>query len=139
MVLKTTKWKVKTCPCVLEYTWDDSVTPIEKTLKNFIIICPNHQALSDTDRWNTIWDENPKVSLSLYHILDNSPTTSLYDIIDGSRQLKQSITFSYSYSGTAPNRVLTISFTGISLTTNQKNTIQSLLNNKFGVGKVILA
>jgi hypothetical protein len=51
-------------------------------------------------------------------------------------QLKNNITYDFSWSGTAPDRVLNISFTGITLTNQQKNTIRTVLNNRFGIGKV---
>jgi len=142
MTIKTTRFSPDTCQCVLEYTWDDTVSETNRvhTLSNFVTKCPAHSSLStDKDRWDSVFEENPRKALASQHILDNSPTTALYDIINGVRQLKPSITLNFSWSGTAPNRVLTISYTGITLTTTQKNTIQSALNTRFGSGKVLIA
>jgi len=142
MVTNTTRYSPDTCDCVLEYDWDSTKPESSRThtLNRFVKVCSFHQVLAtDTDRWNAVFEENPRKNQSLQAILDNSPTTSLYDIVNGNRQLKASIGFNFSWSGTAPNRVLTISFTGITLTTQQKNTIQSALNTRFGVGKVVLA
>lgn len=140
MAIKTTRFSPDTCGCVLEYTWDDTLSESQRThtLSNFVTRCPAHSSLaSDTDRWNAVFDENPRKNNARQLCLDNGPT-SLYDIIDGTRQLKSTINYNWSWSGTAPNRVLTISFTGISLTTQQKSTIQTALNTRFGSGKVLI-
>jgi len=141
MVINTTRYSPDTCECVLEYTWDNSTTEANRThtLKQFVNVCLAHQILStDQDKWNTVFEENPRKNNALQTILNNSPTTALYDIINGARQLKQSLGLNFSWSGTAPDRVLTLNITGISLTTNQKNQIQTFLNNRFGVGKVLI-
>jgi hypothetical protein len=140
MTIKTTRFSPDTCQCVLEYQWDDTLSETNRThtLSNYVSKCPAHSGLSDTNGWNAVFDENPRKNIARQLCLDNGPT-GLFDLIDGARQLKQNITFNFSWSGVAPDRVLTISFTGINLTTNQKNTIQTALNTRFGVGRVIIA
>lgn len=140
MTIRTTRWSPDTCSCVIEYTWDDTQPEQTRThnLDNYITRCPAHSALAnDTERWNTILEENPRKNIALQASLDNGPTT-LYDLIDGQRQLKQNITYSFSFSGTAPNRVITISFIGVSLTNTQKTTIRNALNTRFGTGRVLI-
>ncbi len=140
MVINITRWSPDTCDCVIEYSWD-STQPESTRVHNLSTIvskCPAHSSLSDSQVYSIVLEENPRKNQALQNILDNSPTTSLYDIVSGNRQLKQTLGFNFSWSGTAPNRVLTVSFTGISLTTNQKNTLQTFLNTKFGVGKVLI-
>lgn len=140
MAIKTTRFSPDTCSCVIEYQWDDTLSETERThtLSNYVNRCPDHSSLStDQDRWNAVFDENPRKNIARQLCLDNGPT-ALFDIIDGSRQLKGNITFNFSWSGTAPNRVLTISFTGVNLTNQQKNTIQNILNNRFGTGRVLI-
>ena len=142
MTIKTTRYSPDTCACVIDYTWDDTTTEDQRvhTLSNYVNKCAAHSSLAtDQQRWNAVFEENPRKNLALQHILNNSPTTALYDIVDGARQLKNSIALNFSWSGVAPNRVLTLSFTGISLTTNQKNSVQTFLNNRFGAGKVLIA
>lgn len=143
MTINTTRYSPDTCECVIEYTWDDSVPEDQRqhSLSTYVNKCPAHSALaSDTARWNAVFEENPRKNNALQHVLDNSPVAALFDTTaEGARVLKNNITFNFSFSGTAPNRVLTISFSGISLTTNQKNTIQSALNTRFGSGKVLVA
>jgi len=140
MVIKTTRYSPDTCECIIEYVWDDSLTETNRThtLSNYINRCAAHSILpTDQDRWNVVFDENPKKSRSLESVLANAPT-SMYDTIDGVRRLKSGIKFDFFWTGDAPNRVLNISFSGINLTTNQRNTIKNVLDNRFGVGKVIL-
>lgn len=128
-----TRWRNDTCPCVIEYLDDDNLT-----LTN-IIKCPAHSILDNSTAYSTVKEENiTRKNGALNHILTNTNLTALYDTINGTRILKENITLNISWTGTAPNRVLNISFTGITLTTNQKNTIQSLLNTKFGSGKVVI-
>ena len=38
----------------------------------------------------------------------------------------------------APNRVMTLTVTGITLTQQKKTTAQNFLNTKFGIGKVTI-
>lgn len=143
MTIQTTRYSPDTCDCVIDYNWDDSLPLANRvhTLSTFIKVCSAHQSLgNDTARWNAVFDENPRKNQGLQHILDNSPTNALYDIAaNGQRQLKPALGLVVSFSGTAPDRVLTLSFTGITLTQTQKNTIQSALNTRFGAGKVLIA
>ena len=141
MAIKTTTWISDHCGCELEFTWDDSVaaTSRKNSISRFIKKCASHNPLStDSSIFTTNTEENQRKNLALETALLNGPTT-LYDVLaDGSRQLKPTITYNNSWSGTAPNRVLTISFIGISLTNTQKTTIRNALNTRFGTGKVTL-
>jgi len=145
VTIKTTRWAPDTCQCVLEYSWDDTVAEDQRTHTPTTVVqrCTAHQTLPNTAEavFNTIMDENPRKNKALYEILMNAPSTSWYDIIDsvsGARQFKNNIVINWTWSGTAPNRVITITFTGISLTNAQRNTLQTRLNTLFGTGKVIL-
>ena len=142
MVVKTTRWSPDTCACQLEYTWDstDSETSRTHTFLNYINRCPAHPSLStDTQRYNAVSEENLRKNDSFGIALNNGPAILFDTQVDGTRSLKNGITFSWTWSGTAPNRLLTITYTGISLTTNQRNAIQTKLDNKFGIGKVVIA
>jgi hypothetical protein len=140
MTINTTRWSPDTCSCVVEYSWDSEATPENRvhTLMS-IVKCPVHSSLTDSEAYAIVTEENPRKNISLQTALENGPA-ALYDInVDGARVLKQNIDFDFSWSGQAPDRVLNISFSGISLTTQQKNAIRNFLNNKFGVGKVNIA
>lgn len=71
-------------------------------------------------------------------ILLNGPNT-LYDIApDGiSRVLKGNIILNISWTGIAPDRILNLSISGVTLTNAQKNTIRSAIDSTVGVGKVV--
>jgi len=132
-----TRWTPDTCsnpPCIFEYTDDGNAT-----LTNTVQKCSRHSSQADSTAFSNVVEENQRKNISYQFVLDNSPTTSLYDIVNGTRQLKNGITFSWTWNGTPPNTVLTITYTGITLTTAQKNTIQSALNTRFGTGKVLIS
>lgn len=142
MTIRTTRWSPDTCKCVLEYTWDDTQSENTRThnISNVVSKCPVHQTLNtNTDIWNVIMEENPRKNNAFKHFLDRAPT-SIYDLdIDGvTRKLKGNISVDFNWSGTVPNRVLTITVTGTTLNNSQRNGIQNFLNNQFGAGRVIL-
>jgi hypothetical protein len=138
-MIHTTRWSPDTCSCVIDYTWDDTVPDNERThnLSNVIERCPAHQALSDNDTFSSLMDENPRKNIALAECLENGPPT-LSDTIGGAKQLKPNVTFDWSWSGTAPNRLLTVSFSGVGLTGTDKNVMRNALNNKLGANKVNL-
>jgi hypothetical protein len=143
MVIHTTRWSPDTCQCILEYEWDDSVPENQRTHTPATVVkkCTGHQPLPDINSvFNTLLDENPRKNKALAEILANAPSNSWYDIdaTSGSRVFKQNITVKWTWTGTAPNRVLTLSFTGITLTNAQKNTLQTRLNTLLGSGKVTI-
>ena len=141
MTIQTTEWRPDTCGCVLYYEWDDTTpsasrvhTPVNSIKCSFHANQATHSAT-----YNSVLDENSRKNLGLQTTLDNGPTT-LYDLqTDGSRTLKNGINYSWTFTGTAPNRVITVTFTGISLTNAQRNAIQTALNTRFGAGKVTIA
>lgn len=140
MAKHTTRWSPDTCSCVIEYEWDDLDPPETRThtLFNYVNRCTAHTILpNDSDRYLSVKEENTRKNIAHQGILDNGPN-GLFDIVDGNRVLKNNIAISWSWGGIAPDRVLTISYSGITLTQQQKNAIQTFLNNRFG-GKVIIA
>ena len=138
MTIKTTRFSPDTCNCVIDYTWDDTLSEANRvhTFKN-ITKCPAHSSQADQTAYDTVFEENPRKNTALQTALDNGPST-MYDMNGTQRVIKPTVTYNYSWSGTAPNRVLTISFTGVSLTTAQKSTIQTAENTKHGNGKVAI-
>lgn len=141
MTKHVTRWSPDTCNCIIEYEWDDLDPPENRphTLFNYINSCQAHSILpTDNDSYTTVKEENIRKNIAHQGILNNGPN-SLYDVVDGNRILKNNITISWTWSGVAPNRVITISYTGITLTQQQRNIAQTWLDNRFGVGKVILA
>ena len=141
MTINTTRWSPDTCDCVIEYTWDDSLPndQIVLTPTNIINVCPFHTAFatSPANLYAVLTEENPRKNIAIQNILDNGPT-SLFDVVGSNRYLKKGITINFSWTGTAPNRVVHLTIGGVTLTNNQRNTVQNALNTRFGTGKVIL-
>lgn len=140
-MIKTTRWRPDTCDCILEYTWDDTLTPdqITHTLDKIVRRCSAHETLvDDTTVYNTVKEENPRKNITVQLLLDNAPT-SVYDVqVDGSRTFKKGIEVTWAWTGVSPNRLMTITVIGITLTTNQKNVIQTKLNERFGINNVTI-
>lgn len=131
-------WFYDTCSCVVEYEFDDDLPDNERTFipKSTKRRCTAHTTLALVgDLFNVLKDENPRKNDALQVALANGPTT-LYDIINGIRVLKPTITYNYSFTGVSPLRVLNISFTGVTLTNAQRTTMQTAMNTRFGTGKV---
>jgi hypothetical protein len=127
----------------MNYSWDDSL-PEDQITHSIVSIekCNIHQNVTgaDTNAFNAVRTENQRKNQSFDEILQNAPSTNWYDIDvqTGSRKLKSNITFRWTWNGTAPNRILTIFFDGISLTTQQRTQLQTRLNNRFGSGIVTI-
>lgn len=141
MTINTTTWSLDTCACVLEYEWDDSLPDTSRvhTVTRIISSCAAHSTSATIqDHFNIVMDENPRKNNAYQHLIDTFPA-QLSSTGAAGGKLKDGITFNFSLSGTAPNRVLTISYTGITLTAPQKTAIQTALNNRFGSGKVVIA
>ena len=131
-----TRWTPDTCnnpPCIFEYTDDGNFT-----LTNVVQKCSRHSSQTNSVAYTNVKGENQNKNIAHQLILDNGPT-ALFDTVNGSRVLKNSITVSWVYSGTPPDTTLTLTYTGITLTNQQKNSIQTFLNNRFGTNKVVLA
>lgn len=141
MVIRTTRWRPDTCGCIIEYTWDDSLPQdlVTHTLDRITRRCAAHQNLvTDTDVYNVVREENPRKNITNQIVLDNSPNT-VYDInTDGTRIFKKGLVASWTWSGTAPNRLMTVTVSGITLTTNQKSAIQTKLTERFGINNVTI-
>jgi hypothetical protein len=134
-----TRWSPDTCDCVMitEAGATESDFP---TLVTAEYICPIHSGLSShTAVYNTVKDENPRKNKAFQQLIDNSPAGMFdLDAESGTKVLKKGITLDWSWTGIAPTRVIVFTLTGITLTTNQRNNAQSLLNSTFGAGKAVL-
>lgn len=125
-------WKPDTCKCII---LEESGT------SNYIsheFVCPDHQGLSSSELATVPLEHNKRKNL-----VDGILRTNLTSLLtttdtNGAVIYKNGITFNWSFSGTGNNRVLSISMTGVNLTTNQKNTIQNICDTQFGAGKVLV-
>ena len=139
MAISRNKYSPLTCACVYELQIDDSTNPSTKTLYAVHNRCPEHQHITnDTTFTNVVIEENSRYAYAYGLILDNAPN-NVFDLDEsGSRVFKKGITVSWAFTGETPNRVLTITVTGITLTQNQINSIQTKLNERFGVSNVTI-
>jgi hypothetical protein len=139
MTIQTTGYKPDTCDCVLQLIWDDTLPEDSRiTTPNYVVVCQPHSVLAnDTDRWNTLVEENHRKNDAFNEILKNGPA-SLSETKEGALVLKDEITFSFAWNGTAPNRILEISFSGVLLSSPENDQIQTSLDSKLGAGKVVL-
>jgi len=141
MVINQQRWQHDTCQCVYIENYNTDTDTF--SINHFEVICSPHSSISDdTTRYNTLVNDNKRKNFFLDSAMTSLPTqlTQNFTREDGSTfiGLKNNIKYNFTFSGTGQSRVLTVSFTGITLTTQQKNTLQSLANQKFGVGKVVI-
>ena len=141
----TIRVKPDTCDCQLLYQCDVDL-PLEQrtfTVLAFEIRCNAHSNSNlPTMNNQQVWDdviipEFRKKNDSIQTLLDNAPN-SVYDLDGGTRIFKKNIMVSWSWSGTAPNRLLTITIYGISLTGNQLNAINAKLDERYGISNVVI-
>jgi hypothetical protein len=142
MTIRTTRWRPDTCDCIIEYNWDDS-TPLNARTFNLDRLnrkCTAHENLqTDMDVWNTVMEENPRKNHAVQTILDNAPSQAIdINAEDGSITFKRGISVYWSWSGIPPNRLLTIIVYGITLTQNQINSINTKLDERFGISNVMV-
>jgi hypothetical protein len=125
-----TRWSPDTCQCVIEYNADLS-------LNRIVNACVAHQGGTESTVYSTVLEENPRKNRSLKEIIDNAPA-SMFDIDadSGTRVFKKGISIDFQWQGVAPDRTLTLTVKGITLTANQINAVQNKLDTRFGAGKV---
>lgn len=87
--------------------------------------------------YDIVNEENTRLSNAVQLSIDALPADLSQTGVSGGT-FKKGISVIFTYSGTAPNRILTVTFTGITLASGKRNTIQNGLNTRFGVGKVVL-
>lgn len=138
MVIKQQRWKHDTCNC--QYIENYNTDTDTFSLNQFEVICTPHSTISDnTTRYNVLHSDNQRKNFVLTDCINQfSSILGQTDTDSGTIVLKKGITFNFSYSGSGDTRILTISFSGVSLTTQQKTTLQNLINTKYGSGKVVV-
>jgi len=142
--MKETTWSPDTCSnpaCRLVYEWDETLPSDQRihTFKRAEAICSSHQPLPDHSIvYNTALSDNRRKNLTEGWMLQNLTSVLGQTNPDGVIIWKNGVTYNWSWSGLGDTRVLTISITGINLTTNQKNQIRTFCDSTFGLGKVII-
>lgn len=127
------RWKPDTCGCII---LEESGT---SAYNSHEFVCPSHTGLTAEQLALVPLEHNirkNKVDSAFRSLLTSTLTET--DADSGAIVYKKGITFNWSYSGTGESRVLSVNITGVNLTTNQKNTIQSWCDTNIGAGKVII-
>ena len=143
MVIKTTQWAPDTCGCIFEYEWDDTVSEDSRThnFKQVVKECVSHSHLqgnSKRDMYDSSVEENRRKNGTIQELLERATAEfAQTDPQGGAITLKNNINVTWTWSGTAPNRVMTLTVIGVTLTNQRKTQIQNFINNKFGTGKVV--
>ncbi len=132
-------WRPDTCGCVIEETHDPQDSAYGVRFSAVISKCPVHAAVSDANLYGVIYSnsdgENKRKNL-LDKFLRETAALSLTTVdASGAFNYKAGIVFNWSWDA---SRNLVVSVTGVTLTTNQKNSIRAYCDANFGVGKVIV-
>ena len=130
-------WRPDTCGCHVEeiYNLDGSIQGGGKVLAR----CKDHATIPDVQLYDVVLAENRRKN-NCHRLLVglDGVNFNLSKLVDGSQVFKDGVDMNWTYSGAGKDRVLTISLTGVTLTTQQRNAALNFLNNKFGVGKVVI-
>lgn len=141
MTINTNRWTLDTCSCIVDISFDDTQPPDTRAhnLSNYVRRCSFHNVqANDTDRYNSITEENPRKNNARQHIIDNAPVAFVdTNATTGLKTLKPGLSIDFSVAGTPPNRIFTMIFRGVTLTQAQINNVQTKLDSRFGAGRVI--
>ena len=107
-----TTWKPATCGTT---ELDRNSCIIEFESQNFLVTCPAHNVVPIAQRFAALQDENSRGWANVWaEVLTIAPDAAT----------KDSINLTWTWTGTAPNRVLTITVTGVTLNTSAKKQCQ---------------
>lgn len=130
------EWRLDTCECVIEITPNDSGVWEPVSILNQ---CNYHSSITTAgELFTALMDENPRKNYSRQEVLENVPSSWTELDENGNLRLKNGITFTTSWDGLYPNRLLIIEIYGATLTTKEINRIQNILKNRFGDNKVLV-
>ena len=128
------EWSPDSCDCYLQFVFDSDLPQSQQVNTFFAKLksCSKHPNLTGTTIWNVVVAENTNVQKLISQVKTITGLTTL----DNEGSSIKSIKF---FSGIDSSRLLNFSVTGTTLTTNQKNTIQSWCDTNLGVGKVVIS
>lgn len=132
MVIKTTRWSLDTCNCVIDCEVDDALKPEDRVLTytNAVRTCSFHNGLLGTAKGLTApADDNFRKNMVLKEALDAFDAKL-------SRDRESNVQYEWSFTGVDDARVLVVSFPDSTLTTLDKASLQTTLTTRFGAGKV---
>lgn len=128
-----------TCECSFTLEHDDAVAFTGHTCVGGTA-CPIHAGIGDAPaRYATIMEENNLKNDVREWALANYPVLSAdYLDINGRTYQDFKTTVTWEWVFDPLTRVLTITFPGVNFNTPQRRAIQTALDTRFGVGRVVL-
>lgn len=139
-------WKPDTCECHIEEIYEGSNIVGGGQVLNK---CAAHASIPDDQLYGVLYanadGENKRKNRIERFLLGLDGTNfNLSESVtnpDGSVSVKWKggVTFSWSWTGTGADRTLNITVTGVSLTTNQRNAINTWCATNFGANKVVIS
>ena len=138
MTIQTDTLNPDTCPCSVFFSWDDTVNPPVYSVVNFLNKCVFHSLLSDVNAFAALMDEDTRKNIVYQAAIDNL-AAQLSSTGAAGGTLKDGITYNFTLTGVAPNRVLNVSYSGITLTANQILVAQNWCDTHIGIGKVVIS
>lgn len=137
MATRTTRWSPDTCGCVIEYAWDDSLPPDQRThaLTNVVTRCSGHTGFAGQAHLDQVIGENGRKNRVHGALLGMPALASTITNPDGSTSvvLKNGVTLAWSFDA---NRHLTITIGGA--TTAQRTQLQTFADSALGQGVVTI-
>jgi len=135
MAKNITRWSPDTCKCVIDYETDTDKPDDDPIISAVVTACEAHKNLQIGDHLSILLDENRRKNKLLSSIIHNIPSAVEEKVTtqrNTIKKLKPGYQYKWSYN---MDRILEVELVGFS--TLEKNTIQTLINNRF-LNKVII-
>ena len=142
MAISTMSWKVDTCNCIFEQTHNPADSGYGVQFSRILSKCSLHAAVADQDLYGVV-TANANSEMKRKNRIENYLLTTALGLTDtvtnnnGETVVRFKAGVRYDWSFNA-NRQLVVSIVGVTLTTNQKNTLQTWCNTNFGSGLIII-
>jgi hypothetical protein len=139
MAIKTQVWTPDTCDgvgCQIEEIWDtDGIVPT--TQGRVLRKCAAHAVLPDAGLRGVLQSENRRKNRVHKWALQNLTRMVTQKVEeDGTSHPVLTTRYTWTWTGTAPNRVLRPSFVGQTLSNPERNQLRNAIETEFGVGTV---
>jgi hypothetical protein len=147
-MIRTTKWRPDTCGCEIEYSWDDSIPQDQRThsiskVNSVCVLHPQH-AGDPVNHFVALLDENSSKNIAMGILADNFPAI-VKDVLDedgnavGKRFTKNAAPVASSNPPKQGSKIRTPVISVPALDQPSKDQYQALLDQRLGVGKVIVS
>ena len=146
MAISFQKWTPDTCKCVLEESHNPSDPAYGVKFSKVLSKCDDHFNTSDSNLYNVIYlngDSDQKLKNGMYkELIENNALGLSKEVTDNlngtTRQLKDGMDYTWRFEGRDSTRILYVKISGTTLSGATRNTLNSWIITKFGIGKVIV-